>query len=71
LYTAESVAMTRHFEFVERFREAYHAELQAFVDALHTGATPSPGVADAVAGMRIADAAARSHNHGGWIEVTR
>ncbi|MBA3336164.1 MAG: inositol 2-dehydrogenase [Chloroflexia bacterium] len=71
LYTAGSVAMTRHFEFVERFRDAYRAELQSFVDALHTSTTPSPGIADAVAAMRIADAAARSHASSAWVEVTR
>jgi len=69
LYTAQGRVSARHDEFVERFREAYLAELQAFVDALRAGATPSPGIADALAAILVSDAATRSRREDRWVEV--
>lgn len=57
-----------HF-FLERFREAYRLELQAFVDALRGGKAPSPGPRDAVASLRLAEAAGLSLTAGAAVLV--
>ena len=59
----------RHDQFVERFSDAYLAELQAFVDALHAGTTPTPGLEDGLQAVRIAAAATKSRRDGGWVAV--
>jgi myo-inositol 2-dehydrogenase / D-chiro-inositol 1-dehydrogenase len=69
LYTERGFLGERHHLFVERFREAYRSELQAFVDALCSGAKPSPTVDDALRAIEIADAATRSRREGRWIAV--
>lgn len=69
LYTGQGATFERHHKFVERFREAYRLELQAFVDTLHAGALPSPDARDGLRGLQIADAATRSHRENRWIEV--
>jgi len=50
--------------FMDRFADAYAAELSAFIRVAR-GETPSPcGAADGVAALRIAEAASRSlHEH--------
>ncbi len=67
LYDERGKVSERHDQFLERFSEAYRAELQAFVDALHAGTSPSPGLDDGVQAMRIAAAATRSRRTGGWV----
>jgi myo-inositol 2-dehydrogenase / D-chiro-inositol 1-dehydrogenase len=57
------------YYFVDRFRDAYRLELQAFVDALREGQTPSPGIVDAIESLRVADAATASVKEGRPIEV--
>ena len=69
LYTSQGAVVDRHHLFVERFREAYRRELQAFVDALRGGIAPSPGVRDAIQGILVADAATRSRRSKGWVDV--
>lgn len=69
LYDNRGKISERHDQFVERFRDAYQAELQAFVDALHTGITPSPGIEDGLQAVRIAVAATRSRRTGAWIAI--
>jgi myo-inositol 2-dehydrogenase/D-chiro-inositol 1-dehydrogenase len=69
LYTERGFTGERHHLFVERFREAYRLELQAFVDALHTGTALSPNAWDGLAALRVADAATRSHREGRWITI--
>lgn len=69
LYDERGKVSVRHDQFVERFADAYREELQAFVTALHTGATPTPGLEDAIQTMRIAAAATRSRREGGWVNV--
>jgi myo-inositol 2-dehydrogenase / D-chiro-inositol 1-dehydrogenase len=69
LYTERGFLGERHHLFVERFRGAYRCELQAFVDALASGAKPSPNVNDALRAIEIADAATRSRREGRWIAV--
>ncbi len=46
--------------FLERYGAAYKAELAAFVDALNSGAAPSPSGADGLAALHLADKAAES-----------
>lgn len=48
------------YYFIERFRDAYRAEVQAFVDAVREGRSPTPGPRDAVEALRAALAARRS-----------
>ncbi|RDI95319.1 inositol 2-dehydrogenase [Meiothermus sp. QL-1] len=48
-----------HF-FMDRFKEAYRLELQAFFQALLEGRPPSPGPKDALESLRIALAATQS-----------
>lgn len=58
-----TAAPNKHF-FLERYEAAYLAELQVFVSALESGASPAPGIADGVAAQRLADAATQSHASG-------
>lgn len=69
LYDRRGKVSERHDQFLQRFREAYRLEIQAFVGALHNGMTPSPSVDDAMAALRIADAATRSRKLGDWVRV--
>jgi myo-inositol 2-dehydrogenase/D-chiro-inositol 1-dehydrogenase len=69
LYTPTGFSAERHFLFVERFREAYRIELQAFVDAVQACREPSPGIADAYQAVLISDAATRSRREGRWVEL--
>ncbi|MHB2016504.1 MAG: inositol 2-dehydrogenase [Candidatus Xenobia bacterium] len=51
-------------QFLDRFKEAYREEVQAFVDALSAGRAPSPGPSDALASLTVGLAAMRSlHEH--------
>lgn len=67
LYTAEGFRSERYHQFVERFREAYRIELQAFVDALRRGAGPTPGVRDGLQALRASHAATLSRREDRWI----
>lgn len=69
LYADLRLTVERHDKFVERFRDAYRAELQAFVDAVRADREPSPGLTDALRAVEIADAATRSRREGRWIEL--
>lgn len=69
LYRTNKVSGERHDQFTERFGPAYTAELQAFVDALQTGASPSPGVEDGLAAVAISDAATRSRRTSSWVNL--
>jgi myo-inositol 2-dehydrogenase/D-chiro-inositol 1-dehydrogenase len=55
--------------FIERFRDAYRSEVQAFVDAVCAGRKPAPGTGDAVESLRVAVAAARSLESGRPVAV--
>jgi myo-inositol 2-dehydrogenase/D-chiro-inositol 1-dehydrogenase len=55
--------------FLDRFREAYRLEVQAFVDAVRAGDAPTPGPRDAIASLRLALAAKRSREAGVPVEV--
>lgn len=45
------------FFFIERYTEAFMAEIGAFVDAVSTGQTPSPGFDDGMRALALAEAA--------------
>ncbi len=49
----------QHF-FLERYMDAYRAELQTFIDAVNLGQDPGPTGADGCAALKLADAAAES-----------
>jgi myo-inositol 2-dehydrogenase/D-chiro-inositol 1-dehydrogenase len=70
LYDERGKVSARHDQFVERFADAYRDELQAFVNSLHSGATPTPGIDDALQTMRIAAAATQSRRSGEWVKVS-
>lgn len=55
---------------IERFRDAYRLELEAFVDGLGQGGQLAPGAADGVAALRVAEAAVRSLAEGRPQEVS-
>ena len=69
LYDGRGKVSERHDHFLERFGEAYRLEVQAFVKSLHDGALPTPGIDDAMATLRIADAATRSRRIGDWVRL--
>lgn len=58
-----------YYHFLERFKDAYRLELQAFVDAVRAGAAPSPSVVDAVESLRVAEAAGLSLALGRPVEL--
>jgi predicted dehydrogenase len=54
---------------LERFGEAYRAQLQHFADCLREGRTPAVGGADALAALEIAVAATRACRTGGMVAI--
>ena len=63
-----TTAPNKHF-FLERYADAYIAEIEAFIEALASGDAPNPGISDGVAAQRLADAAARSLETGTRIAL--
>ena len=55
--------------FLERYGAAYKAELAAFVEAVSSGAAPSPSGADGLAALRLADKAAESVATGQPVKI--
>jgi predicted dehydrogenase len=64
---AESMDETPHF--VQRFRTAYRAQIEHFVECVQQGRTPEVGGTDALAAIRIATAATLSARRGRPVEV--
>lgn len=56
---AVSQDLPEHF-FLQRYREAYKAEMAHFLDLLQKGGTPRTSIDDGVAAQRLADAATES-----------
>ena len=65
----ESVAMDHYHFFMDRFKDAYRAEIAAFVEALTAGRAPTPGTRDALESLRLALACTRSLNEGRPVRV--
>lgn len=65
----ESVAMDHYHFFMDRFKDAYRAEIAAFVRALTEGRAPTPGTRDALESLRLALACTRSLKEGGPVRV--
>ncbi len=59
-YTQKGIQADYQMDFLERFRDAYVLELQAFVDAVHAGTPPTPTHTDAIESLRVALAATQS-----------
>jgi len=57
-----------HF-FIERYADAYAAELDQFIDSVLAGAAPAPGLEDARRALCLAEAAARSAKSGRFEPV--
>lgn len=70
LYDERGIVVQRHDQFVERFREAYLAELQAFVDAVVAESTPQPGLHESLMAIHVSDAATRSRREERWVSVS-
>ncbi|MEX2536438.1 MAG: inositol 2-dehydrogenase [Trueperaceae bacterium] len=68
-YGKEGISGDFVYYFIERFREAYRMEVQAFVDAVREGRTPTPGTRDAVESLRVAVAATKSLRSGVPVRV--
>jgi myo-inositol 2-dehydrogenase / D-chiro-inositol 1-dehydrogenase len=55
--------------FIERFADAYRAEMVAFVDMQETGATPLAGMQDGLEAQRLAEAAMVSMASGKVVQL--
>jgi len=56
--------------FLERYMEAYRAELERFVNVVDGKTAPDPSGNDGRLALVLADAAARSLSEGRWVEVS-
>ena len=68
-YREGGIAADHYRAFMDRFREAYRLEVEAFFAALGAGRPPSPGPEDAIASLRLALAATRSLREGRPIRL--
>ena len=58
----------QHF-FMQRYRDAYAAEIAHFVSAVQARTAPHPGFSDGIEALRLADAAAESHRTGRSVRL--
>ena len=56
--------------FLERYEDAYAAEMNHFIDCLVTGTPPSPSITDGLKAQMLADAAAQSLDTGAPVAVS-
>jgi myo-inositol 2-dehydrogenase / D-chiro-inositol 1-dehydrogenase len=62
---------TDHFHFfMDRFRDAYRLEIEAFIHCLETGSQPTPGTVDALESLRLSVAATRSLKEGRTVKLS-
>lgn len=66
---ADGVKMDHYHFFMDRFRDAYRAEIAAFVASLRAGTPPQPGAFDAAESLRLALACTRSLKEGRAVKV--
>jgi myo-inositol 2-dehydrogenase/D-chiro-inositol 1-dehydrogenase len=64
-YGKDGIHGDYYYYFLERFKDAYRLELQAFADAVRGGRPPSPGPTDAIQSLRVVLAATKSLKEGG------
>ncbi len=57
-----------HF-FMQRYRDAYAAEIAHFVSSVQARTPPSPDFSDGLEALRLADAAAESHRTGRSVRI--
>ncbi len=69
LYADLRASFERHDRFVERFRDAYRFELQAFITALQAGTRPTPDATDGLRALLVSDAATRSRRQNAWVTL--
>jgi myo-inositol 2-dehydrogenase / D-chiro-inositol 1-dehydrogenase len=55
--------------FIERYRQAYDAEVDAFVAAIESHSAMTPDFADGIAALELADAAMRSLKSGAAVKL--
>ncbi|MBT8455406.1 MAG: inositol 2-dehydrogenase [Alphaproteobacteria bacterium] len=55
--------------FMDRYREAYAAEMQAFMNVIENGTAPPVTGEDGLEALRLADAATLSAQEGRWVEL--
>lgn len=69
-HTAAHIAhdLPEHF-FLQRYREAYAAEIAHFFDALSDGTPVRTTIADGIKALELAEAAARSWREGQVVQV--
>lgn len=68
-YDAQGIHGDYYRSFLDRFADAYWRELVAFVDAVRSDRAPSPGPADAIEALRLAEAATKSLREGRPVEL--
>ena len=56
--------------FLERYADAYRIELSAFIEAVEAGTTPPTGIEDAIAALRLAEAATESAHSGQPVRLS-
>ena len=56
--------------FLERYADAYRIELSAFIEAVKAGTTPPTGIEDAIAALRLAEAATESAHSGQPVRLS-
>ena len=61
-------APAEHF-FIERYRDAYVAEIGAFTSALLEGIKPNPSIEDGLRAQMLADAATQAHQRGEIVAI--
>jgi len=69
-YGKDGVSGDYYHWFIDRFRDAYRLEVQAFVEAVRAGRTPTPGPVDALEALRVAEAATASLRAGRPVRLT-
>ena len=57
--------------FIERYREAYDAEVDHFVDCVENGTKPLAGFAEGREALRLADAALESLRSGAIVHLDK
>lgn len=68
-YGASGAGTDTYHYFIDRFLDAYRLELQAFVDAVRSGSSPTPGAEAAISSLQVADAATLSLEEGRPVRV--